>query len=520
MQQTNIFNYHMDYFKLKPPIRLFEAFAGIGTQAMALKRITKEVELVGISEIDKYAIASYRAIHGDVKSYGDITMMDRIPPCDIFTWSFPCTDLSKAGKRLGMSENTRSGLVYHMLRLLKRSGNYVPHRHISNGNSTIHSIGRPSDEYSPLVKSKLPKVLIMENVPDLIQTAYYVQFRETIIKELEWMGYKNYYQVLNAKDYGVAQNRKRVFMVSIQGDYLYEFPKSIKLEKSLRDYLERDVDEHYYLTKKQIGQIRNWKSHQNPLDNILHDDSKCPTITTRVAETDAGGISASTIVYGGEIRYDEGIRTFKDGCMGALRAERNGEKVVIAKQNDLFAQPLVNHAIKSRDFKNAKWNNICPTLLARDYKDPKVVAYKAGQIRPQNRDYNKINKQRRVTFETRKDDVSNALLTNAKNNMIMEIFSHPQSQLSLEKINDSYYRLHGGKYDHMHDIARRVQNEMDDVRIRKLTPKECWRLMGIDDVDFEKAKEVNSNSQLYKQAGNAIVVDVFEVILRQLIDTE
>jgi len=169
----------------------------------------------------------------------------------------------------------------------------------------------------------------------------------------------------------------------------------MQLEKSLRDYLERDVDEHYYLTKKQIGQIRNWKSHQNPLDNILHDDSKCPTITTRVAETDAGGISASTIVYGGEIRYDEGVRTFKNGCMGALRAERNGEKVIIAKQN-----------------------------------------------------------------------------------------------------------------------------EMDDVRIRKLTPKECWRIMGIDDVDFEKAKEVNSNSQLYKQAGNAIVVDVFEVILRQLIDTE
>jgi len=117
---------------------MFEAFAGIGTQQMALKRLGVPYEIVGFSEIDKYAIKSYHAIHGDdIKNYGDITKMEVIPECDIFTWSFPCTDLSKAGQRKGMSSGTRSGLVYDVLRLLSE---------------TKH----------------LPKVLIMENVPSIM----------------------------------------------------------------------------------------------------------------------------------------------------------------------------------------------------------------------------------------------------------------------------------------------------------------------------------------------------------------
>ena len=134
-------------------IRLFEAFSGIGCQAMALKRITDDYELVGFSEIDKYAIQSYKAIHGEVANYGDITKMESIPSCDIFTYSFPCTDLSKAGKQAGMSENTRSGLVYEVLRLLKAT-------------------------------EDKPKVLIMENVPDLVQVNFVKQFNE-IQYELE-----------------------------------------------------------------------------------------------------------------------------------------------------------------------------------------------------------------------------------------------------------------------------------------------------------------------------------------------
>ncbi len=264
----NIFDMMYEPIKLSGKIRMFEAFSGVGTQAMALKRITDNYEIVGYSEIDKYAIQSYHAIHGDVKAYGDITKMTEIPSCDIFTWSFPCTDLSKAGKQAGMNSGTRSGLVYEVLRLVRDT------------------------------KDK-PKVLIMENVPDLIQVNFARQFGE-IQLELEKMGYMNYVETLNAKDFGVAQNRERVFMVSVLGSYSYSYPPYQKLEKRLKDYLEDEVDENYYLSDKQVEQIEAWKSFQNPFDNILDDNSICPTITTRVAPTRSGGINASMIVYENE----------------------------------------------------------------------------------------------------------------------------------------------------------------------------------------------------------------------------
>jgi DNA (cytosine-5)-methyltransferase 1 len=164
-------------------VKMFEAFSGIGCQAMALKRVTNDYELVGFSEIDKYAIQSYHAIHGDIPNYGDIKLMKSIPECDIFTYSFPCTDLSKAGRQAGLDGGTRSGLVREVLRLLR-------------------------DGFRP-------PILIMENVVDLVQDKFVKQFNE-IQRELESYGYKNYNEVLNAKDYGIPQNRERIFMVSIE----------------------------------------------------------------------------------------------------------------------------------------------------------------------------------------------------------------------------------------------------------------------------------------------------------------
>ena len=199
----NLFEYIYPrfYFKKADKVRLFEAFSGVGCQAMALKRITDNYELVGFSEIDKYAIQSYKAIHGEVKNYGDITKMEKIPECDIFTYSFPCQDLSLAGKQKGLGQGTRSGLVYEVLRLLHNT-------------------------------EKKPKVLIMENVSALISATFVNQFNE-IQLELEQLGYKNYNEVLNAKDYGIPQNRERIFMISILGDCSYTFPEPINLELRL-----------------------------------------------------------------------------------------------------------------------------------------------------------------------------------------------------------------------------------------------------------------------------------------------
>ena len=124
-QQTNIFEALMPTFKFSEdkPIRLFESFAGVGMQRMALNRLKLPYVSVGISEIDKYALLAYKAVHGDCNNYGDICKMQTIPDCDIFTYSFPCTDLSKAGKQAGLSGGTRSGLVYEVIRLLKATTN-------------------------------------------------------------------------------------------------------------------------------------------------------------------------------------------------------------------------------------------------------------------------------------------------------------------------------------------------------------------------------------------------------------
>jgi len=421
---VNIFELLHEPLKLTQPIRMFEAFSGIGTQAMALKRLGVDYELVGFSEIDKYAIQSYHAIHGDVKNYGDITKMVDIPSCDIFTWSFPCTDLSKAGKRQGMTNDTRSGLVYEVLRLVRDTKNK-------------------------------PKVLIMENVPDLIQATFVRQFGE-IQAELESYGYINYVETLNAKDYGIAQNRNRVFMVSILGDYYYEFPKPIPLTTRLKDYLEHDVDEKYYLDTQTIERISKWNAQQDPLERAKTHDEVSHTITTRVAESDAGGMSASVLLIKEDTKQGYAIARDDDGVYINRPEQKRG-------------------VVQEGMIQTIKANNT----------DIGVVVQHQNVINA----YNDFVKE---------------------NGYIPELFN-PYNNVEINNISPTITTM-----------ADRIQSSStvlysNNLRIRKLTPRECWRLMGCSDNDFNKAQTVCSNSQLYKQAGNAIVVDTFQAILKNMI---
>ena len=373
-EYMNIFELLLPRYKLPSKPKLFESFAGIGCQRMALDKLGIDYEVVGISEIDKYALASYKAMHNECPNLGSITDIKGkdMPKTDIFTYSFPCTDLSKAGQQKGLNTNTRSGLIFEVLRLLHEMQEH----------------------------NKLPQVLIMENVVDLVQVKFIEQWKE-IQFEIEQMGYTNYTFTMNAKNYGVAQNRDRVFMVSILGKYYYEQPKPIPLEKRLKDYLEPNVDPSYYLSDKTLEQISNWKSYQNPLDSIKDNNGVSQCITTRVAETDAGGISASMILV-------------KEATVKGYAEAHDGDGV----------------------------------YLNRPHQKRGVVQDQMIQ-----------------TIKTSGDDVG----------------------------------------------------VVDNMRIRKLTPRECWRLMGIDDSYFDKASQVVSKSQLYKQAGNGIVVDVFAHILKELL---
>lgn len=212
-------------------IRVFEAFAGYGSQAMALKRLQHdfpgkvEFEFVGISEIDSYAIAAYLAVHGDTPNYGDISKIDwsQVPDFDCFTYSFPCQDISTAGKQKGFVEGSgsRSSLLWECKRA---------------------------------IEAKRPKFLLMENVKALVQKKFMPEFQRWIDTLTEF-GYTSFWQVLNAKDYGVPQNRERVFMVSILGEATFDFPKPFPLEKRLRDVLEENVPEEYYLRPEQVERI-------------------------------------------------------------------------------------------------------------------------------------------------------------------------------------------------------------------------------------------------------------------------
>lgn len=202
-------------------LRVFETFSGYGSQSIALRNIGVPYEVVAISEIDKYAIKAYEIIHGEVNNLGDISKIDTkdIPEHDLFTYSFPCQDISVAGKQMSLQENsgTRSSLLW---------------------------------ECKKIIEACKPKYLLMENVKNLVSQKHKPYF-DMWLEYLETLGYVNYWDILNAKDFGVPQNRERVFVISILGEHKpYEFPKGFELKLRLKDILEDEVDEKYYVSKE------------------------------------------------------------------------------------------------------------------------------------------------------------------------------------------------------------------------------------------------------------------------------
>lgn len=246
-------------FKVTKPIRLIELFAGIGAQAKALENLGAKFEHYRVCEFDKYAVTSYNAIHGTNFKPSDITKINAadlgIAETDkyeyIMTYSFPCTDLSVAGKQAGMTKGsgTRSGLLWEVERLLKDC-------------------------------AELPQVLLMENVPQVLNSDF-----GAWLKFLEGLGYHNYYKVLNATEYGIPQNRERCFMLSILGDYYYDFPKPFTLKLKLGDmklrYIELEQYTKTYFGNKYIFDGRLCKAFKMKMAKLDGDIACC--ITARSA---------------------------------------------------------------------------------------------------------------------------------------------------------------------------------------------------------------------------------------------
>lgn len=420
----------------KQMLKVITLFTGIGAQEAALKRLGLDFEMVGISEIDKYAIQSYEAINGPTRNYGDITQIERLDYADLWTYSSLCTDFSTAGKQKGIynadGSLTRSGLLLHVERLLETS----------------------------IALENQPKYLLMENVKGLVSKKFMPDFQRWLDK-LEQLGYNNYWQVLNAKDYGIPQNRERVFVVSIRKDIDtkgYKFPLPVPLKLKLKDMLEPWVDVKYYLSADKVEKFLQ-NGNTNPSGkgmngNVCTGDI-CNTLTTNKGEGLKIKEVSNTIRCGGgggggsldgkhtwdvvvePMAYDEQngyIR--KDGCVGTLTTDGSSPK-----HNNRVIEPQIiqlGNIVDTGNFDNPQRGRIySPSGIS-----PALNTVSGGGLEP--------------------------------------------------KITEGY-------------------------RIRKLTPKECWRLMGFTDIEFECAQISGvSNSRLYQQAGNSIVVDVLVGIFKEL----
>lgn len=439
-------------FTITKPIRLIELFAGYGSQAFALKYLGVEFEHWKICEWAVKSIQAYKDAHftnyntdyskgltkdqiieflskkGISANYNEPMTYEQVKRtseeklrqiynniiathnlvniqqvkgkdleitnddyCYVMTYSFPCQDLSSAGLGKGMEKGggTRSGMLWEVERILDEIAND---------------------------KKQLPQVLLMENVPEVIGTNNIKHFAKWLEK-LESLGYKCYWKVLNAKDYGVPQNRERCFMVSILGDYFYELPEKIKLEHKLKDLLEENVDEKFYLSDKMKEYIKaqNGKWTGNDDKSIINRDIGV-TINTRVGNTRAD---------------------CSDYICDELPANYN------------LKQKLCNELIQSGKVKEGD-------IIRHSYTTSRFDDFHIE---------NEENHDCCSTLTTRADCIG----------------------------------------------------VVKDYRIRKLTPKECFRLMGVKDLDFENIAQNQSNASLYHLAGDSIVVDVLLAIFRQMV---
>lgn len=392
-------------------LKVLELFAGYGSQALALENL--DIDFISdISEIDRYAVQAYNQLHGDTHNWGDITKIDekKLPYYDLITYSSPCQDFSAAGLGKGgdAGSGTRSSLLW---------------------------------ECERIIRAVKPKFLLMENVKNLIGKKHKHNFIKWLTV-LESLGYQNFWQVLNSKDYGVPQNRERVFIVSILGGGQYLFPNKIKLEKKLKDILGPVVDEKYYLSDRFVNQLLKRK------DGLGYK----PCINGEVAVT----------------------LTTKPG-------QRNSDNYI---------------------------------------QEPFVVVSRGRNIEnPSDRTAGKPTEQR---LEINKTGCSNTLTSVQKDNyVVQQIGGGLEPKILCDGIGNNPNKI---EFNGFHSISpalmasdsKNVKIYSDGYRIRKLTPRECFRLMGVKDEQFDRLHGL-SNTQLYKLAGNSIVVNVLEAIFKNLL---
>ena len=365
-------------------LKLLELFGGIGACSKALERLGIDYEIVDYVEIDKYAVRSYNAIHGTNFEPQDIIQWNKDIEVDMIMHGSPCQDFSLAGKQAGGDKDsgTRSSLMYETIRI---------------------------------VEKLKPKYVVWENVKNLLSKKHRHNF-DAYLETMTQLGYTNYYQVLNAKDYGIPQNRERVFTVSILDNQKFEFPEGKKCDNKI------DV-------------VGNYMPSGYDASRIVNEYGLAPTV-----KENHGTITAVAINFQFPPKRELKLK-LKD-----MLEDNVDEKYYI---NDGTLNNIISKN-QAGYLSGGKWDKInesCRRYYKEDGMSPSICTCQGGNTEPK------------------------VLIKKLTNNL----------------------------------------------QIRKLTSKECWRLMGFDDEDFNKASKVNSNTQLYKQAGNSIVVNVLEAIFENLL---
>lgn len=564
-RQMNLWEFIYPMKRITKPIRLIELFAGIGSQFKALKVLTQKVESYKICEWAYNSYCSYNAIHiKDYKDYSngltkeqlinkvkgtslnynepltdkqlaskplewlknaynnivathnlvnimeihgkDLEIVDTDKYEYIMTYSFPCQDLSLAGKRLGMGVSqkdggTRSGLLWEVERILDELENK-------------------------------PQILLMENVPEVIGERNIDDFHKWESK-LEQLGYKNYVEILNAKDYGIPQNRKRCFMVSVLGEYAYNFAEKQKLHLKLKDMLEEQVDEKYYLSKKMIDYFIYNEQKQKEKGNgfrfgITDGNCEAKTITTR-----AGSRMDDNFVvkeYGNKALNE----TIKD------KELEDGD--YIDAYNRKIKKNIANTITTRVDASNE-------TFLVERKAMPIKNKTKQGYLEATEGDGIDISTRMQYHRGTVQKGKAQTITCMGGENVGVVVKSSPNLQETL--CNSLIKRGVVKEYDIIkHSYTRQImsgkkkpvekQGEMitlttrgdcfgvvvkdekpkikTNLRIRKLTPLECMRLMGFGNQDYKAIREINmSDMAIYHMAGDSIVVCVLIAIFYPLL---
>lgn len=541
MNNMTIFDYMYPKYKITKPIRLIELFSGYGSQALALKYLGVNFEHWKTCEWAVKSIQAYKDIHfiddnndyskewkdehliswlfekGISSNYNepmkkeqiiklgeekrrnifnniyathnlvniqqvkgkDLDIKDTDKYEYIMTYSFPCQDLSLAGKGKGMSNtSTRSGMLWEVERILSEC-------------------------------EELPQILLMENVPQVHSLENMKDFHKWQVR-LEELGYKNYWQDLIATDYGIPQTRNRCFMVSILGDYSYSFPKPIPLKLKLKDLLEENVDEKYYLSDKMIEFFTKNEEKQKENGNGFRFNVSDGNVIAKTITTRAGARMDDNFIYNKSLKE-------------TLEKNKINNTCYIDTYNKVVDEEKARTITTGVDFRN---NNFIAIKNAT--KQGYLEATDGDGIDISSRmQYHRgtVQKEMIQTLDTQGGESKGVVVSNLKKELCNKLIENKMVEEN-DVIRHSYSnsRMKGEMKDQkQNNISPTLDTRCDclgvvnDLRIRKLTPKECFRLMGVKDEDYEKCAKNQSNASLYHLAGDSIVVNVLMEIFKEIL---